>query len=137
MRLCGSAGGWNSTYTAVQPIPLGTVRTPGAYRVRVIPAAGVAPVVSPAMPVGDAPEVSAKLTRDGTTFLTVQRDGADVVPGRLDRQPSHLDDRSATVYDPPTFRGPGTDELARLRSCLWRARLPATWRAAGSMPATT
>ena len=37
-------------------------------------------------------------------FFQAQRDGADV-PALLDRRPSHLADRRATVYDTPVFSG--------------------------------
>jgi endoglucanase len=104
-----SAGRWNASYGAVQPIDIGVVTTPGTYRVRVV---GAVRATSLALPVAWPATVSTKLTRDGTAFLTVQRDGSDVVPGRLDRQPSHLLDRTATVYQPPTFIDPDDDELA-------------------------
>ncbi len=89
------------------------------------------------MPVGRPADVSTRLTQDGTSFLTLQRDGADVVPGRLDRQPSHLLDRTATVYQPPKFTGPDTDELARPLRADRGPRSRSMSRAAGSTPATT
>jgi hypothetical protein len=41
----------------------------------------------------------------------VQRDGADIVAGPLNRKPSHLTDRRATVYDVPSFGGPDGDVI--------------------------
>jgi endoglucanase len=108
-RVGGSAGRWNSSYHAVQPIDLGRVSQPGTYWVRIT---GPATATSPAIPVGWPTAVSNQLTADGTSFLTLQRDGSDVVPGILDRQPSHLDDATATVYQPPKFTDPDSDELA-------------------------
>jgi len=107
--LGGSAGKWNAAYRAVQPVDLGVLQDTGTYRVRIL---GSVTATSPAMPVGRPAAVSAKLTQDGTSFFTVQRDGRDVVPGILDRKPSHLLDRTATVYAPPKFVDPDTDELA-------------------------
>lgn len=107
--LGASAGRWNATYRSVQPIDLGSVGTPGRYRVRIL---GEVDATSPVLPVGRAESVSAELTQDTTSFLTLQRDGADVVPARLDRQPSHLLDRHATVYQTPRFTDPDSDELA-------------------------
>nr|WP_239071416.1 glycoside hydrolase family 9 protein [Amycolatopsis sp. SID8362] len=51
------------------------------------------------------------LVRATTEFFQAQRDGHDVVPGRLDRKPSHLADRTATVYAEPKFAGEGGDEI--------------------------
>jgi endoglucanase len=48
------------------------------------------------------------LVEDTVHFFQVQRDGADV-PRRLDRKPSHLTDRHATVYATPVFEGDGGD----------------------------
>src|SRR4051794_17185996 len=48
-HLGASAGGWNSTYRSVQPIDLGSVGTPGRYRVRI---RGAVDAVSPVVPVG-------------------------------------------------------------------------------------
>lgn len=104
-----SRGAWNARYGAVQAVDFGTVAEAGAYVVRPQDGSGA---VSPTIPVGERTEVSRRLTTDGTAFLAEQRDGPDVVPGRLDRQPSHLTDRRAIVYQPPVFKGPGTDVIA-------------------------
>ena len=45
----GSAGRWNSSYDAVQPIDLGRVSQPGTYWVRI---SGPTTATSPAIPVG-------------------------------------------------------------------------------------
>jgi endoglucanase len=108
-HLGASAGGWNSTYRSVQPIDLGSVGTPGRYRVRI---RGAVDAVSPVVPVGRPAAVATRLTHDTTSFLALQRDGADVVAGRLNRQPSHLLDRQARLYQPPRFTDPDSDELA-------------------------
>jgi hypothetical protein len=39
-----------------------------------------------------------------TAFFQAQRDGHDVIPGRLDRKPSHLADHTGIVYAEPKFR---------------------------------
>jgi endoglucanase len=48
------------------------------------------------------------LVDDTVRFFQVQRDGARV-PHRLDRKPSHLTDRHASVYATPVFEGDGGD----------------------------
>jgi len=105
-RVGASTGGWNAAYTAVHPIDFGPVRAAGTYTIR----AGGA--VSPTFRVAAAKDLFNPLVRDAVSFFAVQRDGADVDRGVLDRRPSHLADRKATVYDPPVFTGEGGDEIA-------------------------
>src|SRR6185312_2256469 len=48
---------------------------------------------------------------DTVAFFQAQRDGADVVPGPLQRKPSHLNDARATVYRWPTYEDPDSDVI--------------------------
>ena len=105
-RVGPSAGGWNATYQSVQPIDFTALGVPGTYTIE---AAGA---VSPTFKVGFGWDLFGPLAADAVDFFTVQRDGADVVPGLLHRRPSHLADRTAGVYDTPQFTDPETDELA-------------------------
>jgi len=61
---------------------------------------------SPAFRVATRRALFRALVEDTVHFFQVQRDGAHV-PRRLDRQPSHLTDRHATVYATPVFEGDG------------------------------
>jgi endoglucanase len=101
-----NAGAWNDTYTAVHPIDFGRLRTAGTYTIK------VGDAVSPPFRIAPADKLFNPLVRDAVSFFTVQRDGADVDRRLLDRKPSHLTDRKATVYDPPVFTGEGGDEIA-------------------------
>ncbi|GAA1336442.1 glycoside hydrolase family 9 protein [Saccharothrix algeriensis] len=103
-RVGGSLGAWSAGYGAVQPIDFTGLVRAGAYRIR----AGGA--TSPPFRVGEG--LFTAVADRTVEFFQAQRDGADVVPGRLGRAPAHLADRSATVYDTPVFRGDGGDELA-------------------------
>jgi hypothetical protein len=98
-------GSWNSAYPDVYALDLTRLRRPGTYRIR---AAGN---VSPPFRVGGS-GLFRRPADDAAGFFGTQRDGADVVPGELDRKPSHLNDRMAKVYDRPVFTGPDTDEIA-------------------------
>jgi hypothetical protein len=98
-------GSWNPAYPDVYPLDLTRLRRPGTYQVR---AAGT---VSPAFRVGSARMFRAPAD-DAAGFFGTQRDGADVIPGELHRKPSHLNDRTAKVYDRPVFTGEDTDEIA-------------------------
>ncbi len=102
-RVGADRGPWNERFGAVHPIDFSALRHPGAYRIR---AAGA---TSPAFQIGGTDRLFGPLAKDSTHFFQVQRDGADVVKTRMDRKPSHLADRTATVYEHPVFAGDGGD----------------------------
>jgi hypothetical protein len=104
-RVGPTAGRWNRRYGAVHPIDVSTLRRPGSYRIRVD---GVVGGTSPAFRVGSRRALFRHLVDDTVRFFQAQRDGADV-PALLDRKPSHLTDRRATVYAAPVFTGDGGD----------------------------
>ncbi|WP_410607778.1 glycoside hydrolase family 9 protein [Amycolatopsis sp. lyj-109] len=104
-RTGASLGAWNARYPAVFDLDLSTVDRPGTYRVK---AAGA---TSPPFRIDTARRLFRPLVRATTEFFQAQRDGHDVIPGRLDRKPSHLADRTATVYAEPKFAGEGGDEI--------------------------
>src|SRR5262249_45928679 len=66
---------------------------------------------SPAFRIGAGRAVFGPLTADVVTFFQAQRDGADVIAGPLNRQPSHLNDTSASVYAAPRFTDPDSDTI--------------------------
>jgi hypothetical protein len=101
-RVGRRTGGWNDRYRAVHPIDFSGLRRPDTYRIVV---GGLA---SPAFRVATRRALFRRLVDDTVHFFQVQRDGARV-PARLDRQPSHLTDRRATVYAAPVFEGDGGD----------------------------
>ena len=103
-RVGRRTGGWNGRYRAVHPIDFSALRRPGRYRVVVDGLAGA----SPAFRVATRHDLFGELAHDTVQFFQVQRDGAQV-PRRLDRKPSHLTDRHATVYATPVFEGDGGD----------------------------
>jgi Glycosyl hydrolase family 9/Cellulase N-terminal ig-like domain len=95
-------GRWNRRYRAVQALDVSAVRTPGRYR---LSAAGA----TTRFRVGSAlfhPRVA-----EAVEFFQAQRDGADVIPGRLHRRPAHLNDRAASVYAAPRYDGPDSDVI--------------------------
>jgi endoglucanase len=65
---------------------------------------------SPSFRIATQKTIYGTLLRDGVKFVQTQRDGANVIRGRLDRRPAHLHDRRAHVYDWPTFV-PGSDAI--------------------------
>ncbi|WP_433567753.1 glycoside hydrolase family 9 protein [Nocardia sp. CA-151230] len=99
-RVGNSAGQWNDTFGAVQVLDLSPLTTPGDYRVEV---SGPVTAVSPRFRIAPAGELFGTLIRDNVRYFQAQRDGAEVIPTDLRRQPSHLSDRQATVYDKPVY----------------------------------
>jgi hypothetical protein len=98
--LRGQASGpahWNRRYL-VYALDFSRARAPGLYMIRFAGArsrvriAGAAPLYRP-------------LADAALAFLQSQRDGPDVLPGRMRRRPAHLNDASAMVYGVPRYRG--------------------------------
>lgn len=105
-----SQGSWNTAYPAVYLIDFSSVKTAGSYHLVV---SGAATGTSPTFTIGSASAVYAKPAADATAFFQAQRDGRDVVPGALKRQPSHLNDAHATVYNWPSFTSSDGDTIAK------------------------
>jgi hypothetical protein len=94
------AGPWNSAYRAVYQLSFSGLRVPGVYRVRVLsPAAAV----SPEFIVGTGAQLYRQLVDNAVQYFTSERDGPDVVPSVLGRQPANLTDEKASVYADPAY----------------------------------
>jgi len=93
-------GSWNSAYRAVYQLSFSGLDTPGEYQVRVLsPAAAV----SPAFVVGTGIQLYRQLVDNAVQYFTSERDGPDVVPSVLGRQPANLTDEKAYVYADPAY----------------------------------
>jgi endoglucanase len=103
-------GAWNANYPDVYDITFSKLTTQGSYRLRVH---GGVSATSPSFRIESAQALYGHLVSDGVQFYQVQRDGPQVIKGQLDRQPSHLNDSSATVYEHPNFVDPAnSDQIA-------------------------
>ncbi|KAA2259555.1 hypothetical protein F0L68_21785 [Solihabitans fulvus] len=111
-KVGASTGKWSSTYSAVYPIDFSAVRDPGTYQIKV---SGAVSANSPSFRVDTQAALFTPVSDALATFFQAQRDGSDVVPGVLGRKPSHLTDKSATVYAVPTFTGDDTITSALTR----------------------
>ncbi len=100
-------GRWSARYPDVYTVDLSRLRRDGRYHLRL----RGTPVVSVDFPVGSAAQLWAPVLRYGVSFDQVQRDGADVITGALDRRPSHLNDAAARTYAWPTFADPDSDAI--------------------------
>jgi endoglucanase len=94
-------GSWNSHYPAVYQLSFSGLTQPGSYRITVHAAGTTA--VSPAFAVGSAAGLYHRLVVNAVRYFTSERDGADVVPSVLDRQPANLTDEHAYVYASPRY----------------------------------
>jgi endoglucanase len=78
-------GAWNTHYRAVYDLTFSRLTKPGRYRLFV---RGDVTAASPFFRVAGADAIYGTLLRDGVGFDQVQRDGAHVLRGVLDRPPT-------------------------------------------------
>jgi endoglucanase len=101
--LAGSAGrdrgAWSSRWRHAYPLDFSALRKPGSYTI-VLTEPGE--VRSPTFVVGGTPY--SRLAANEVSFLREQRDGPEVDPSLLGRQPSHLADARALAYRTPAYR---------------------------------
>ncbi|HUB87057.1 MAG TPA: glycoside hydrolase family 9 protein [Verrucomicrobiae bacterium] len=88
-------GSWNTNYPDVYLLDFSSVNKAGTYSVR------VGGTVSPSFQIGEGGDVYAPLLRNALFFFQAQRDGPEAVPSVMHRQPSHLTDTNAFVYQFP------------------------------------
>jgi len=93
-------GTWNSAYRAVYELSFSGVNVPGVYQVTVTTPAKA---ISPAFVIGTGAQLYRQLVDNGVRYFTSERDGPDVVPSVLDRQPANLTDENADVYADPAY----------------------------------
>lgn len=105
-RIGVSTGAWNDRFRAVHDIDITDLNRQGTFRITV---SGAVWASSPPFRIASAETLFEPLVSATNEFFQAQRDGADIIRGRLDRKPSHLVDRRATVYEQPTFKGPDGD----------------------------
>jgi endoglucanase len=95
-------GPWNPGYQAVYQLSFSGVNTPGQYQVKITsPAAAV----SPGFVIGDGAQLYRQLVDNAVQYFTSERDGPDVDPAVLHRQPANLTDENAHVYADPVYDG--------------------------------
>ncbi|WP_329789443.1 glycoside hydrolase family 9 protein [Lentzea sp. DG1S-22] len=105
-RTGASTGSWSDRYPAVHPIDFSQLKKSGTYRIK------VGGATSTAFRVDSLKKLFSPVAHNTVEFFQAQRDGADVIPGRLNRKPAHLTDREALVHEAPVFAGEGGDRIA-------------------------
>ena len=93
-------GSWNAAYQAVYQLGFSAVNVPGVYQVMVLSPAAAS---SPAFVIGDGTPLYNQLVNNAVQYFTSERDGPDVDPSVLDRQPANLTDERASVYADPSY----------------------------------
>ncbi len=93
-------GSWNAAYQAVYLLGFSGLNVPGIYQIKVTSPAAAA---SPAFVIGTGAQLYRQLVDNAVQYFTSERDGPDVVPSVLDRQPANLTDEQAYVYADPTY----------------------------------
>jgi endoglucanase len=93
-------GSWNSGYQAVYQLSFSSVRTAGQYQVKLLSPASA---LSPAFIIGDGTQLYSQLVDNAVQYFTSERDGPDVDPAVLDRQPANLTDEKAYLYADPAY----------------------------------
>jgi len=99
-----SVGKWSAAFKAVHVLDLSALATPGTYTVAVD---GAVPATSPPFRIASGGALYGPLLANVRRWFLLQRDGADVDPSVLGRQPSHLADQQATAYTTPSFTASG------------------------------
>jgi endoglucanase len=101
-------GSWSTAFPHVYDIDVTSIATDGHYTVQV---SGGGITVGAVIDVGAGPALYGPLLSNALFFYKAQRDGANVDSSVMNRQPSHLADKSATVYTTPTYATDGSDKL--------------------------
>ena len=99
-RSADDVGRWNRLYKAVYQLDFSALRHPGSYRIKIL---GTPPAVSPPFRIASGEALYHGLVANAVRYFTSERDGGDVVPSVLDRQPANLTDRRAIVYADPRY----------------------------------
>ena len=95
-------GAWSPSFPHTYRLAFSGVSAAGRYRIRVT---GPVAAASPWFRVGSSEALYEPLVANARRFLLAQRDSADVDGSVLDRKPSHLADRQASIYAMPQFHG--------------------------------
>jgi len=99
-RIGPNLGAWNNTFPYIYELDFSALQTTGTYTLQV---KGPIAATSPKFGINSGANLYTKLVNDTVLFLQAQRDGPNVISSVLKRKPSHLTDKSASIYTPPTY----------------------------------
>lgn len=95
---------WNGGYKYTYALDFSTLTAAGTYTISV---SGPVPATSPPFQIDSGANLYTGLLHNARFFYQAQRDGANVDSSVMSRQPSHLADTSAFVYNTPSFNADG------------------------------
>lgn len=95
-----SQGNWSKTFPNTYLLDFSTVRAEGNYKIVV---KGSINASSPVFKIDTGAELYAGLLPNALFFYQAQRDGPNVNPAVMNRQPSHLKDEQASIYATPVY----------------------------------
>jgi endoglucanase len=104
-------GKWNSAFPNTYLLDFSSITTTGSYSIRV---KGPIAANSPTFRIDTAKNLYSGLLPNALFFYLAQRDGPDVDPRVLERQPSHLTDEHAYIYDIPIYKHGVLQGLTRI-----------------------
>lgn len=99
-----SKGGWSSTFPNTYLLDFSSVQMAGSYQIQVD---GAFSTISPSFSIDSGTHLYQKLLQNALLFFQAQRDGSNVVANVMQRQPAHLKDKQASIYNTPTFNQDG------------------------------
>lgn len=93
-------GSWSKAFPNTYLLDFSSVHSVGSYTITV---KGSINASSPIFKLGSGEDLYAGLLPNALFFYQAQRDGANVNPNVMNRQPSHLTDEQASIYDTPVY----------------------------------
>ena len=94
-------GSWSKAFPNTYLLDFSSVQAAGSYKVTV---KGPLVASSPVFQIGTGADLYAGLLPNALFFYQAQQDGLNVNPNVMNRQPSHLKDEQASIYDTPVYK---------------------------------
>lgn len=94
-------GSWSKAFPNTYLLDFSSLKAAGSYKITV---KGPINANSPAFKIGTGADLYAGLLSNALFFYQAQRDGPNVNPNVMNRQPSHLKDEQASIYDMPVYK---------------------------------
>jgi endoglucanase len=96
-----SQGNWSKAFPNTYLLDFSSVRAAGNYKITV---KGSIDAISPVFSIGTGADLYSRLLPNALFFYQAQHDGPNVNPNVMNRQPSHLTDEQASIYDTPVYK---------------------------------
>jgi endoglucanase len=119
-------GAWNTHYTHTYPLEFSGLRTVGRYSIAVDGAQNSVKFL-----VDTAAHLYAPLLKNAWFFFEAQKDGPNINHNVMGRQPSHLADSDATVYQDVTYDADGVLTSTQLKPLRAHLNVSGGWADAG------